>query len=258
MIVPSMTNLEICDALFSDRPKLQIRAKALIPKMAKQFKKERIFPAWKWADYTHQTSRNRYLISFCAPTLAQADNPIIDYIAFMEEDHQKIVIQWGCWPYRKFGSMEVIMMRAISYYCPHFFIRYRERVWKNLDISYNELLCRYFSRNKVNIPIEMNEEIQRNYKEYGEAAAVSFQEPDGVCFIRHWCEGDEFSIGTENSDAIAVVYYMTIVTNSMMSELQNKAIGKEGRRYLIDYYKRLYEDAKKDAIFRRLNEMNQR
>ena len=41
-----MTNLEICDALFADRPKLQIRADTLIPKMAKQFKKERKFPAW--------------------------------------------------------------------------------------------------------------------------------------------------------------------------------------------------------------------
>ena len=32
-----MSNLEICDALFADRPKLQIKANSLIPKMAKQF-----------------------------------------------------------------------------------------------------------------------------------------------------------------------------------------------------------------------------
>lgn len=39
MIVPSMSHKEICDALFSDLPKLKIRTNTLIPKMAKQFKK---------------------------------------------------------------------------------------------------------------------------------------------------------------------------------------------------------------------------
>ena len=91
-----MSHLEICDALFADRPKLQIRAKALIPKMAKQFKKERRFPAWKWVEYTHQQSHNRYQICFYAPTLAHADNPDVNYLAFLEEDRQRIVVQWGC------------------------------------------------------------------------------------------------------------------------------------------------------------------
>ena len=81
MIVPSMSNLEICDALFADRPKLQIKANSLIPKMAKQFKKERKFPAWKWAEYTHQQSHNRYLICFYAATPAQADRPDINFLA---------------------------------------------------------------------------------------------------------------------------------------------------------------------------------
>ena len=38
MTVPSMSILEICDALFADRPKLQIKANSIIPKLAKQFK----------------------------------------------------------------------------------------------------------------------------------------------------------------------------------------------------------------------------
>lgn len=206
-----MSNLEICDALFADRPKLQIKANSLIPKMAKQFKKERKFPAWKWAEYTHQQSHNRYLICFYAATPAQADRPDINFLAFMEEDRQRIVIQWGCWLYRKHGSLDNIATRYIGYFSGHFFSRYRERIWKNVDMSFNELLCRYFSRNIATIPLELNEDIQRNYKEYG----------------------------------------------GMMSETQNKAILKEGTRYIRDYYKSLFEDAMKESFFRRLKAQEQ-
>lgn len=41
-----------------------------------------------------------------------------------------------------------------------------------------------------------------------------------------------------------------------MSETQNKAILKEGTRYIRDYYKSLFEDALKETFFRRLNEAN--
>ena len=257
MIVPSMSNLEICDALFADRPKLQIRAKSLIPKMAKHFKKERRFPAWKWAEYTHQQSHNRYLICFYAPTPAHADSPDVNFLAFLEEDRQRIVIQWGCWMYRKHGSMDAIATRYIGYFSGHFFSRYRERIWKNVDMSFNELLCRYFSRNIATIPLELNEDIQRNYKEYGELAKYAFQVPDGTCFIRHWNEGDEATIGEKDSNFISVVLYYTFVNGGMMSETQNKAILKEGTRYIRDYYKSLFEDAMKESFFRRLKAQEQ-
>ena len=58
-----MTNLEIYNALFDDLPKLKYRANTLIPRVSKQFKNEKKFPAWKWAEYTHQQSHNKYLIT---------------------------------------------------------------------------------------------------------------------------------------------------------------------------------------------------
>ena len=248
-----MSHREICDALFADLPKLKIRANALIPKMAKQFKKERRFPAWKWAEYTHQGSHNRYLISFYAPTPTHADHPEINYVAFMEEDRQQIVVQWGCWMYRKHGSLENIATRYVGYFSGHFFSRYRERIWKNVEMSHNELICRYFSRNIATIPLELNEDIQRNYKEYGELAKYAFQVPDGTCFIRHWNEGDETTVGQKDCDFVSVVLYYTFVNGGMMSEAQNQAIFKEGTRYIRGYYKSLFEDAMKEAFFRRLN-----
>ncbi len=257
MIVPSMSHLEICDALFADFPKLKIRANSLIPKMAKQFKKGGSFPAWKWAEYKHQDSHNRYLISFYAPTTAHADHPDVNYVAFMEDERQQIVVQWGCWIYRKRGSLKSIATRYIGYFSGHFFSRYRERIWKNVDMSFNELLCRYFSRNITTTPLELNESIQRNYKDYGELAKYAFLVPDGTCFIRHWNEGDEATVGEKDSDFISVVLFYTFVSGGMMSETQKHAIYKEGTRYIHNYYKSLFEDAMKDVFFRHLNTKKQ-
>ena len=253
MIVPSMSHKEICDALFSDLPKLKIRTNTLVPKIAKQFKKEGKFPSWKWSEYTHQESRNRYQICFYAPTPAHAEHPVVDYVAFLEEDRQRIVVQLGCWMYRKHGSLDAIATRYVGYFSGHFFSRYRERIWKDAKISFNELICRYFSRNIATIPLELNENIQRNYKEYGELAKYAFQVPDGTCFIRHWNEGDESTVGEKDSDFVSVVLYYTFVNGGMMSDDQNKAIFKEGTRYIRNYYKSLFEDAMKEALFRRLN-----
>ena len=54
-------------------------------------------------------------------------------------------------------------------------------------------------------------------------------------------------------DRAGKVLYYTFVNGGMMSETQNKAILKEGTRYIRDYYKSLFEDAMKEAFFRRLN-----
>lgn len=253
MVVPSMSNCEICNALFKDLPKLKIKANMLIPSKVKQFKKENVFPAWKWEEYTHQESRNKFLIIYYVPSVEQVENPNVSWVAFMEESNQRIVIQWGCWMFRKAGSLETIATRYVGYFSGHFFSRYKERVWNNKEMSFNALISRYFSRNSTTIPLELNENIQRNYLEYGEFAKYAFKVQDGTCFIRYWNEGNETTIEKKDSDFVSVVLYYTFVNGSMMSETQNKAILKEGSRYVRSYYERLFEDAMKDPIIRRLD-----
>lgn len=247
-----MSYREIYDALLADREKLQIKAKALIPKMIKQFKKDGKFPAWKWAEYTHQRSLNKFLIIYFVPSADQVDNPKVTWVAFMEEDRQRVVIEWGCWPYRRYGAMEVIMTRSISLFCPHFFKRYRERVLHNSNMPYNDLLCRYFSRNLSAIPLKLSEEIQRNYKQYGEYS-YSFEQADGISFVQHAMEGDELTIGTPEDNTLGITLYYTIVTNAMMTEIQKNAVNRGGKEYVYNHYKSLFEDAMKDAIYRRLS-----
>ena len=248
-----MTKLEIYNALMADSPKLKIRVESLIPKMAKQIKKEKRFPAWKWDEYTHQESRNHYLICFYAPDFQSADKPIVHCLGLLEDDRQRIIVQWGSWMYRKNGSIDCLKSRYIGFFLGHFFSRYRERFWKGDEMTNNELICRYFSRNTFTIPLELNESIQRNYKQYGYYAEYAFQVPDGTCFIRHWNEGDERTVGEADCDFISVVVFLTFVNKGLQTDTQKRAIMQEGRKYVVTYYKNLFKDITKEAVFRYLD-----
>ena len=105
-IFKMLKELNICDISVSDDDRRLIITNGV--------KKEGKFPAWKWSEYTHQESRNRYQICFYAPTPAHAEHPVVDYVAFLEEDRQRIVVQWGCWMYRKHGSLDAIATRYVG------------------------------------------------------------------------------------------------------------------------------------------------
>ena len=251
-----MTKLEIYNALMADSPKLRIRVETLIPKMAKQFKKEKKFPAWKWEEYAHQESHNHYLICFYTPDYNNADKPIVHCLGLLEENKQRIIVQWGSWMYRFNGSTEYLKSRYIGFFTGHFLSRYRERFWKGVEMSNNELICRYFSRNTFTIPLELNENIQRNYKQYGYYAEYAFQVQDGTCFIRHWNEGDERTVGETDCDFISVVLFCTFVNKGLQTDTQKRAIMQEGRKYVEAYYKNLFRDITKEAVFRYLETQN--
>lgn len=242
MIVPSMTHLEICDALFADKPKLDFKREQLRPRIVKLFKKDNRFPAWHYEEYVHQASRNRYLIWFYAASRHGADNPDTGFIAFLEAAGEKVVIRWGTWGYRLPETTEYIATRTIAFYSHHFFNRYRERIWQDTDISFYELLCRYFSRNQQTIPVKMNEDIKRGYQEHGEEALYSFKVTDGICYIRSWCEGDITTVGSRQSDYISVVAYITFVDCDTMTDGQNAAIKEAEQEYIKGYYRSLCHD----------------
>lgn len=236
MIVPSMTNLEVYNELDADLPKLKIRANTLMSKVVKDFLKARKFPAWQCYEYTHQESKNRYLISFYVASAKQVEKPDVDYMGVTSDSGGRVIMKWGTWLYHKENSSEYIGIRAISFYCGHFFSRYRERLWPNVEMSANELICRYFTRNKRPVPIKLNEDIQRRYKEYGEFAQYGMQVTDGICFTNQGCEGDESTIGDNNCNFITAVWYYTIVSSRMLTERQSDAIAVEGKEFFRDHF----------------------
>jgi len=234
MIVESMTNLERCNALFVDQPKIKIFAEKNLKQVVRDIKKAGRYPAWRWLEYTHAESRNKYLVFYCVMSAQDIEKPQIDYVSFMSALGGRLVVKWGSWPYR-INNDEYIATRVIAYYTPHFFDMYRERLWSQSNLSYYELLARYFSRNKDTLPLELNDNIKEDYAKYGEYANYAFRVQDGICFTRQWREGDPNTIRDRNGNYISVVYYHTIINEGLLKDKQKIAIDKES----LNYYKAL-------------------
>jgi len=234
-----MSRWEIYNALTEDKPKIKLRIDRLLPKVTREFKRDSIFPAWKWDIYVHQKSHNRYLISFYADSPSKADNPEVDYFAFMNCKGETLVVQWGCWPYHISGVKHV-MTRHLDFYTPHFFHRYGQRIWGDKVIPYYELLCRYFSRNKQLVPIEQSEDLSLRYKKYGELAQYAFEVNDGICFVKFFCEGEKETVNRRDSSFISTTIYSTIVNRGLLSETQIKAIKKGEFDFAVDLLKKVF------------------
>lgn len=237
MIVRSMQHINIYNEMYGDEEKLEIKARFLEDKVREKFKKGNRYPAWAGYRYKHQISHNEYLISFYAESATSELD--IKFLCFVTDSAgNRIVIQRGCWPMRFNDSRDSVATRFIGYYSPHFFKRYRERIWGGREMTADELIGRHFARNQEAIPITVDEKVQRRYKKYGAFADVAFKIKDGICFIKSWGEGDPESICDRDGDFITVVEYYTIVPESMMSDIQNSAIDERK----VEFMKRLIAD----------------
>ena len=227
-----MGPLEIYNAIVVDKPKLDLKADILKERYLKLFKKGKKFPLWKYEEYYHQESKNHYLISFYVPSRDLIEKPIIDYISIMEEGTDHLVIRNGYWDYHRQGSPQVDKSRYIVYYSPHFFQRYKLRVWSDSNITYHELLCRYFSRNQDVVPVEMSEKINANFEDYGEGSEFAFIDSEGVCFGESYSVGNDETIGNKDSNYIDVLALKTFVSFGMLTDTQKEAL-REG---IKDYH----------------------
>lgn len=231
MIVASMSQLERFNELFSDKKKVDFYSNKIKPKIIKEFKLEGIYPSWKWREYLHSDSKNKYIVFFYAANAKMANNPETDSFVVTDDKNQKIIIKQEVWPF-VLKTGETIGTRSISYFRSHFFKRYRERVWASNDkLSYYELICRFFTRNKDKHIIELNEEIKKDYSDYGEYACQAFSVRDGLCLITFWNEGDISTLKDKKGDFINVVLYETILSHNILKTNQIKALFEEDLRY---------------------------
>ena len=70
-----MTCKEIYDNLAADIEKINIKKNYLWSRAISKFKKERIFPAWTWYEYTIPATRNTYIIFFMLKVEILLKNP---------------------------------------------------------------------------------------------------------------------------------------------------------------------------------------
>ncbi len=243
MVIPTMTFYEMYEELAADRSKIEYKHQQLLPKVVKKFRKTFRFPAWELFEYTIPARHNSYILFFYAANRQSADNPEFDHFSVINVDSKRFVLKWGCSPYKHTDSDAMVWTRRIDAYSTHFFARYRERIFKNTELGLNEVICRYFTRNKIALLIELNENIKRNYRKYGGAAHHAMKVSDGLCFIRTSIECTvDLNTQKETAEALGFVY-VTFVDDNTLTDSQNEATFVEGIRSSRKIFRDLIVDA---------------
>lgn len=157
-------------------------------------------------------------------------------------ENKRFVLKWGCSLYKHTDSDSMVWTRRIDAYSNHFFSRYRERIFKSTELGLNDVICRYFSRNKIALLIELNEDIKNGYQKYGGAAHHAMKVSDGLCFIRTSIECKvNLETQKETSEALGFVY-VTFVDDNTLTDIQNEATFIEGLRSSQKVFKDLIAD----------------
>ena len=239
MIVPKMSPYQIYEKIEVDKVKINYQAQKLIPKIIKEIKQQNTFPYYKCVEYK-PSSNNVHVIYFYAENNKDAENPIWDFFTVLFNERQRFVLKQRCEIYNGIGT------RAIKIYTSHFLQRYKERFYHNADLSKNELACRFFcknlclDKNAIETPIVINEEINRNFKEYGISNHWVMLVKEGLCFTRSCQYVKTWKVSNlENTEALMFIY-TSFVSKKELTESQIKALKEEKKKVYKDLWKECY------------------
>ncbi len=243
MILPSMTWKEMFDGLSADAQKIQIRIDKIYPKAIRVFKKSIKFPVWFVDEYRIPATNNLHIIFFYAGNVNDAERPHYTSYSIIFSNRQRFVIKGMQMGYKHTPKSETVMLPQIHAYTSHFFQRYNERFLHKEGLTTNEVAGLYFIRNRLPMPIMLNEKVNRNFKEYGEQNDRGMRVPDGFCFTQTAIEGKESADGIREHDEVdaMLILYTTFMNESDMSDTQRTAINNEH----LETLKRYMEDIRK-------------
>ena len=245
-----MTYKEIYDHLAADKQKVDIKKEYLLSKAIKAFRKEPRFPAWQLYEYKIPATNNQYIIYFYAESRTRVEKPEVGSFCIVFNQKQRYVVQWGAGGYRHTPDSELTAIRQIHAYTPHFLQRYKERFLKDDSLTSNQVAARYLSRNKDAMPLQQNDEINRNHEKYGKNGQYAFRVRDGICFSYSVVDGIESEDGDRHKDKINAIYicYTTFMNESKMTEGQRNAIFKEHREKWTQFWDDFQKEAKDGVI----------
>ena len=131
--------------------------------------------------------------------------------------------------YKHTPKCETVMLPQIHAYTSHFFQKYNKRFLHREDLTPNEIAGLFFVRNPFPMPIMLNEEINRNYKEHGFYNDRGMRVQDGFCFTPTAIQAEESEDGIHEHDKVdaMLILYKTFMNESDMSDSQRIAIDKE-------------------------------
>ena len=240
MILPSMTWKEMYDGLAQDAKKVQIRIDKTYPIAVKYFKKTRSFPTWYIDEYKIPATNNQYIIFYYVGNAYEIEKPHYTSFSFVFSGKQRFVLRGMQMGYRHTPKCETVMLPQIHAYTSHFFQRYNERFLHKEMLTPNEIAGLFFLRNPIVMPIMLNEEVNKNFKEHGAHNDRGMRVQDGFCFTQTAIEGEESEDGIHEHDRVdaMLILYTTFMNEADMSDTQRAAINKEH----FETWKRCMED----------------
>ena len=224
MIVTSMSFSEMYDAYYADAEKVKYKLDALAPKAKRTFEKTYIFPAWQLYEYTIPKTNNKHILFYYANTPFEYRSTTYCSI-FNSDTNQRLVLKSMKMGY-KYPDGRLVKLPQVHIYTSHFFQRYKERFLHDDTLSANETAGIYFARNPKPTPIDINENINMNFKQYGDFNEKGVRVNDGFCFTRSAIECEKGVDPNESVLAIGFIY-TTFVNELDMAESQRVAINKE-------------------------------
>jgi len=233
MILPSMSWKEMFDAIGADVPKVNIRVDKIRPKAIKFFRKSTSFPVWYIDEYKIPATNNLHVIFFYAGNIREIEKPRYQSFCIVFSGNQRYVIRGARMGYKHTPNSDIYMLPQIHAYTSHFLQRYNERFLHNFNrelLSTNEIAGLFFVRNSGTcIPININEEVNRNYKKHGGHNDKGMRVKDGFCFTQTAIDGEESEDGIREHDRVdsMLILYTTFMNESDMSKTQISAINKE-------------------------------
>lgn len=224
-----MSIKEMYDALAVDARKVQIRMEKNYPKVVKMFMKSRSFPASYIDEYTIPSTNNHYILFFYASDVSEVKKPHYASFCVVFNGNQRFVIKRMMMGYKHTPMSEMVMLPQIHAYTSHFFQRYNERFLHKDNMTTNEIAGMFFVRNVFPMPIMLNEDVNRKFKEYGKNNDRGMRVHDGFCFTQTAIEGKESENGDRNKDIVdaMVIIYTTYMNESDMTDNQIAAINNE-------------------------------
>lgn len=224
MIVESMSYLEAYNQIESDLPRVKFRAEKLLPRVIKDLGKTRDFPKYHIEEYTHPETKNNYRIFYYIGNARENVIYKMFYVTFYENSHWVIRTDMG--EYHHTEKSCGVKLPILHMYRHHFLEQYNKRCLHLNNVSDDVIAGHFIARNEKYIQIPMNEEINRNYKKYGDANKYGIRVRDGFCFLNTLIEGEESEDGIDEHDRVDAmrIVYATYMNESGMSDTQKTGI----------------------------------
>lgn len=221
MILVSMSPDEIYEMISKDYRKLEIRIDKYLPKAINIFKKAKSFPVWYVDNYIIPASRNEHITFYYAGNPTEITNPhYITFSATYSDNHRYLirVLDMG---YKETPDSKLVMMPQIHAYTSHFLQRYNERFLHMKNINANEVAGLFIVKNRLPFMIELNNDIKKNFLEYGDFNTHGIKVDGGFCFASTAIYHSKNNVDKEET---MFVRYNTFVSNIEMSDTQKEAI----------------------------------